>query len=316
MAEWIALEHADTAATSVTVIDWNLGTACNYSCSYCPDHLHDGSFAWPDYETVKNFCDRAIDHYRKMGRIIFFQFSGGEPTLYKSIERLAAYLRSQSCRVGVISNASRPEAWWRKFRDLLDRVVLTHHIEFVDIQHFLSIAHLTSETIRTHVNVTMLPSRFEECLENAYRVAQTCDSVTLTLKPLLLDFGERMYDYSDKQKRVMRETVFPSPRRQMGEPVRGLMKKVFDDGTRTLVKASHLIVNEENRWKGWSCDVGVELLSINYRGDVYKGVCRQDGKIGHFFDQNLRFPISSTICDRNVCHCVSDIITSKSRRIF
>ncbi|SVC84341.1 uncharacterized protein METZ01_LOCUS337195, partial [marine metagenome] len=27
-------------------VDWSVGSTCNFSCSYCPDELHNGSTLW------------------------------------------------------------------------------------------------------------------------------------------------------------------------------------------------------------------------------------------------------------------------------
>jgi hypothetical protein len=313
MRSFIALEHAQEADAAVTVVDWNLGNRCNYQCSYCPLMLHDGSIPWPELSDVTAFCDRAIAHYERLGRTLFFQFSGGEPTLYSGMIDLADHLRGRGNRVGVISNASRTTAWWTRFRDHLDKAVLTCHIEYVDVEHFVAVAGLVSEVVRTHVIVTMVPDRFDECLFNANMIAKLCPNITMTLKPLLVDFGTRMFDYTEGQRRVLLHHRSGEPVRRFGPSARGLMRKVYDDGTTETVKASHLIVRRENRWTGWKCMIGVELLSIDQNGRVFRGICRQGGSIGHFTDRRIVLPAAGVCCEKAVCHCVSDITITKAK---
>src|SRR2546423_4198618 len=208
MKDLIRIEHQDPAMSRITLVDWCFGNICNYACSYCPERLHDGSIGWEDYHSILRFCTRLISYYTGVGKSLFFQFSGGEPTLYPKFFELTTYLHTRDCKVGIISNGSRKIEWWEKAYGLLDNVVLTHHIEFVNIDHFIKVVQLLSSKVRTHVNVTMHPDQFDACLANAIRIADACADITLTLKPLLIDFGSSMYFYTEGQKDILRNTHF------------------------------------------------------------------------------------------------------------
>lgn len=310
MKNLVLLEHAVESSSKYTVVDWNLGSACNYACSYCPASLHDGSSPWPDYDTATAFCDYVCRHYESLGQKVFFQLSGGEVTMYRRITDLVEFLRTLGAEVGVISNGSRSAIWWDQFARHLNMAVFTYHIEYALLRHFIQVVRCVSNRTRTHVNVTLLPARFEECVKNAVLIAENCPQVTITLKPLLIDFGSVMYRYTEAQRAAM----LSWPERQLTNPAprcRGLMRKVYDDGSTELVKAAHLIVRSENRWRGWNCNIGIELLSVAKDGYVYRGVCRQGGCLGHIRDKQLLLPSDSIRCDKEVCHCVSDVLTSK-----
>ena len=306
----------------ITLVDWCLGNTCNYSCSYCPERLHDGSVKWEHKDMITRFCDRLVSHYSSMGNSLWFQFSGGEPTLYSGGEGrsesgaagfldLIEQLHNRGCKIGVISNGSRTLRWWKQALGFLDNVILTHHIEFVDLGHFVALAQLLSGRVRTHVNVTMHPDRFEDCLANAFCIADQCSDITVTLKPLLINFGSVMYPYDEGQRQILRETRFDmKTTRAVGGP-QGLMRRRYSDGSSDTVKASHLIVSDQNRWAGWSCNAGLELLSIDYSGNVYRGVCKQGGRIGHIRCDHLALPRSPVICEKAVCHCATDIMTTR-----
>ncbi len=49
------LDHYHPEAKDWVVVNWNLGNMCNFKCSYCPSILHDGSYGWNEYDTVKKF---------------------------------------------------------------------------------------------------------------------------------------------------------------------------------------------------------------------------------------------------------------------
>jgi hypothetical protein len=307
----IRLDHANPALARTTVIDWTLGNSCNYACSYCPAALHDGSAPWPDPTRVLSFCDRLIAHYANLDRHLLVQFSGGEPTVYPDFLRLIEHLHARDCTVGVISNASRTLRWWAEARPHLGQAVLTHHVEFVELSHLIDVAGFLGQSIRTHVNVTMHPARFDECLANAARIAAECDDVTLTLKPLLVDFGQTPYAYSDEQRQAIAATRFP-PRltRPLAES-RGPMRLTYADGRSESLKSAELIITRQNHFNGWQCDAGLELLAINPQGQIHRALCRQDGPIGHIDDADLVLPTEPVTCTRETCHCATDLMTSR-----
>jgi len=309
----LRMQHARPELARLTLVDWTLGNTCNYACSYCPPRLHDGSAAWPDPARVLAFCDRLIAHYSSLHRQLLFQFSGGEPTVYPHFLELIQHLHQRACKVGVISNASRTLRWWREALPHLDQAVLTHHIEFVDLNHFIEVTRCLASNIRTHVNVTMHPQRFDECLANAQRIAAACPDITLTLKPLLIDFGSTPYAYTNPQRDTIRTTAFPIRRTRPLQESRGLMQITYDDGHIETRKAADLIVTSQNRFKDWECHAGIELLAIDFSGNIFRALCRQDGPIGHIDDQHLDLPTQPVMCTREVCHCATDLMTSRHR---
>ena len=41
--------------SNTVVVDWSMGSRCNYSCSYCPSVLHDGKSDWATLEQISGF---------------------------------------------------------------------------------------------------------------------------------------------------------------------------------------------------------------------------------------------------------------------
>jgi organic radical activating enzyme len=308
----VRLDHAKPERSKITVVDWCLGNHCNYACSYCPDRLHDGSLPWADYDTVIAFCDRLIAHYAPRGQTLFFQFTGGEPSVYAPFLDLCRHLKKNACHVGVISNASRTVRWWTDARDCLTQAVLTHHIEFVDLDHFIAVARLLAPSLRTHVNVTMLPNRFEDCLTSAKRIAAKCDDITLSLKPLLINFGPEMYPYTPAQKAAMTASL-PIRRTRPLHEIRGEMRVTHHDQSTLLRKSTDFIVTDENHWTGWQCNIGLELLSVNFHGEIFRGICKQGGRLGHITDRHLALPTAPILCTHESCTCLTDIMTTRWR---
>ena len=181
----LALVHRNPAHAGFAFIDWTLGNICNYACSYCPKHLHDGSVRWPSLEEVLHFAQRVIDHYRSLGKRAFFAFSGGEPTAYKGMLTVLRGLKQMGALTSVISNGSREIAWWDEAIPVLDTVTLTYAREFSEFEHFTKLTNrLLQAGLRTHVNVTMLTDCFEQCVASGFAFAAQCAGASVALKPL------------------------------------------------------------------------------------------------------------------------------------
>src|SRR5947207_9732272 len=135
----LTIDHLHPEHGRTVLINWTLGNKCNYFCSYCPAELHSGSSGWPQFEPLLSFCDRLIAHYREVRRALRFQFTGGEPTLYRHFPDLVKHLKHEGCEVSLISNGSRRLNWWKEVCPSLDGVVLTHHIEFADFSRFAEV---------------------------------------------------------------------------------------------------------------------------------------------------------------------------------
>src|SRR5690606_5307880 len=133
------IEHSNADHARVVLVDWMLGNAWSYACSYCPSDLHDGSIRWQKPEAVLSFFDQLYNHYiRHRGRRVWLQFTGGEPTMHPQIIRLLEEASARGFSVSLISNASRSLRFWQRIAPHLNSVILTYHSEFADPAHFLA----------------------------------------------------------------------------------------------------------------------------------------------------------------------------------
>jgi organic radical activating enzyme len=309
----IRIEHEIPDRTKILFVDWLLGNRCNYRCSYCPNGLHSGSIEWVDADAVRSFSRALLSHYQNAGMSVFFQFTGGEPTFHPHFLELARWLKHNGCLIGVLSNGTKNAEWWAEAREYLDNVVLTYHIEFSRLDHFVTIASVASETSRTHVNVAMHPERFDECLMSAEHIARSCPNITITLKPLLIDFGPMLYAYTERQNDILAHTHFDIPRKKHPFSIRGNMKKLYTDGSEEICGASQFLVDGTNHWIGWLCNVGMESLAIDGQGRIYRGQCKVGGFIGTIRDTEVAFPQAPILCTKENCHCLADIMTTRGQ---
>ena len=316
MKRAVEMAHARPGLSEMLHVEWHLGNRCNYACSYCPPYLRDGSVPWLERDAVFDFCNRLRAHSQSLGRSLSYKFSGGEPTLYPHFIDMLALLKGQGCLTSAISNATAGVKWWTKAREHLDSVQLTHHIESVDIDHFMAVARLLSAKIRTHVNVTMHVGRFDDCLANARRIEAECPGVSVTLKPLLVGFGSELYPYAPAQLETLQTAHFAKPKERPVSFTRGPLRIVYDDGSEEIKWASRLVVEDATRFAGWTCDAGLEYLVIKFTGDIYRANCKEGGLIGNIADPHVTLPSEAIVCRKKLCHCLADVNTSRKRPVL
>jgi organic radical activating enzyme len=309
------LEHNNPDHKNYVVINWCLGNTCNYACSYCPSSLHDASTPWPNFETVKSFIDGAISHF--VGKKLYFEFTGGEVTLWKDLLPTAIYLKSKNCKVGIISNGSRSLDFFAKALDTIDHICLSFHPESAYEDHFFSVVQYCSERVRTHVNFMMDPKLFDRSLAFSMR-AKHIPNISVAIQPLVKDLVGELLPYAEEQIQVMnsqnellaKHIVY----NKKYEYYRGAMAMVDGEGTRRVMAPHRFISSGNNNWFGWDCFIGLEQIVVDMEGDVFRGWCKVGGALGKIGDQELNFPKEAISCLKTNCHCNLDIMATKVKR--
>lgn len=310
--EPIRIEHGSPERAGILFVDWMLGNTCNYACSYCPEGLHNGSIPWHDLRIVDAFAATLSTVAATQGKRVHIQFTGGEVTVRPQFLEMLRSLKQFGFGIGLISNGSRTSRWWHESLPLLSAVTLTFHPEFADLDHFVDVVTLASTAVETHVNVTTLPENFAASISAAEHIAARCERVSIILKPMFVAFGSNLYPYTATQLQILRDNKYHTKVSKPSSSIRGEMRVFYDDGAQKSVTPQSFVVNGLNRWRGWECDAGIELLSVDVRGDVYRGVCREGGRLGNIANIGLSaFPRDPIQCGRDACTCLLDIMTSR-----
>lgn len=312
------LDHHHEVAKDWVVVNWNLGNMCNFKCSYCPSILNDGSFGWNDFEVIRDFIDACVEHYHP--KRVYFEFTGGEVTLWKDFVKCAEYIKGIGHDIGFISNASRTIRWWEQNKEKFDHVCLSFHAEHSDPEHFLKVVEIMSKVCRTHVNVMMHydPALWPVCQDVAERVISISD-ISLALQPLIIDFGEELYQYTDEQIKYIDDqwhllgSKIVHTRDHSKNLYRGSMDMIDDVNGLRQNSAAHRFINDKtNNWKGWDCWAGLEQIVIDFDGSIMRGWCRVGGHFGNIKrPEMIRWPERPIRCNKSMCHCNFDIMTKK-----
>lgn len=288
-------------------VDWNLGNVCQYACSYCPKRLHDGSEPAISLDKAVAFSRWAANGAASQGCHLHFHFSGGEPTIYREFEPLIRLLHDEKiATVSMVSNGARPESWWRRVAPLFESVTLSCHVEYVNIDRFMTIAQALVELTVVHINIPAPPERFDDCVRLYDAIVTQIDGVTATLKPILKGFGEELADYSENQLLRLRSPGTAASRLSKSAIFKPL---VFVDraGVKSNGSASSLVAKNRNSFTGWECTAGIESLAVLLGGDIYRAVCKEGGKLGSLNGELGQFPGVPITCGKSKCKCLTDI---------
>lgn len=312
--KYFKLVHSNPTHSEWFVVNWCLGNTCNYSCSYCPKALHDGSTRWPELDTIKNFILKVKETHKD--KKIYFEFTGGEVTMYKHFIEVCQYCSELGIKVGLISNGSRTLRYWEENKHYFDHVCLSYHPEHADADHFVEVVKILHNDIRTHVNIMMSPEKFDHCYAVANRV-KNIGNISMALQPLIHDFGDTVFDYTPSQKNIFdkqHELITKHIKwTRSFDYYRGAMKRMNDDGTTQVLSAHRFISDKTNDWSGWKCYAGVEQLIVDMDGSYYRGWCKVGGAQGRITDNELNLPTEPVVCNKTMCHCNFDIMSTKEK---
>lgn len=283
-----------------THVQWMLGNSCNYSCSYCHEMFRRGDRDKVDSELLLEVCKDITYHYDELGRDVVFEFLGGEPTLQERIPEIGQRLSNFPTNLILRTNGSAPLEWWKKVKPVIGGVIISVHREFADIDHIEKVIEFLRdsenvypmENIQILFPVTHVPESFNWGVEQVKKFRKRHDLGELQL--LYSDFGRgsSMYmPYKPDQWAIYQEinNIKPTPEKLSHNTSH---KKENHD---TLRRYQPIFTDQR-------CFAGIETLTIDSDGNVWRGWCRQDGKLGNIHNLPIDWPKEPTICQKSFCH--------------
>ena len=94
------------------IVDWLIGSICNFNCSYCVNELHGNQNPFVDIDVAKRFVEKITEKHKN--KVIVFIISGGEPVLWNDLPELMKFIKQKNGETHLISNGSRKADWWEK----------------------------------------------------------------------------------------------------------------------------------------------------------------------------------------------------------
>lgn len=95
-------------------------------------------------------------------------------------------------------------------------------------------------------------------------------------------------------------------------PLPGRPLRLFrEDHAFSDFSTDSLVGHKLNFYKGWICAAGVENISIDNKGNVYRATCQEGGSLGSIFG-DLNIPNQWIECSQSTCSCGADLFIPKA----
>jgi organic radical activating enzyme len=282
------------------LITWDLGNKCNYRCSYCPSQFNDGSTGWPSWTDVKAFVGKI--NKELPFKDICFRVSGGEPTYWKHFIDFAEVAKSYGNSFSFLSNGSRDISYFNAISPLTDGLILSYHPEYANPDHFIEI----SKTMECPVAVNLMldQSNFDDMLAVAKYLY---DNSNMAIWPKIIldktDMINSITEYTVEQQDQIKNWPYF---RKLDDSKIHRGELLLDN---TLVTANDLILQKLNQHRGWECWAGLDMINIDFTGNIFRANCEQGSTLGTI--SNFTLPNTTIMCDKDTCNCLSDIYLRK-----
>ena len=306
--------------TKYLAVTWQVNNYCNFKCSYCnPGNWSGTESNNGNLSTYLYNLDTIISKYKSEGYQDFkFFFSGGEPTAWRNFIPVCEWLRKElpNCTIAVNTNLSRPLAWWKKHYHLFDDIVASFHVEFSDKKAYeKNSLFLCNKVNYLSSKMLMHDERFWEVVEFGEYLKTVLPNYFIEWTPLFdemtVNAGPWEYKNPEKVKFLNEHNVDSKQTVEKPSKENNCISYVkFSDKTMTHVNSNDIIINRQNFFKGWKCNVG-DSLFINPAGAISLASCGQGGYVGNILGDINDIGPKQIVCGKEHCHCGTDIIIPK-----
>jgi len=345
-------DHAINLPPSVLTLAWFMGKRCNYDCSYCSPHIHDAVSPFVDPQQSKQFIDTAVSWADSNNKKIKWSLTGGEPFLDPSLFYIVKTLSNSTTteQINIITNGSLPLSHYEKFVGLVAGITFSVHLErsAAEIQKIINtMIELTQQQrIFVSCNLMFLPGKQKEIEKIVLQLQQhrvnfvlrritpdlEVDQESLTpfvspnkfKKSLELksvdqqsDNKQQWISLRDQQFTNLSQDYYSDQELEYlttinTQPVWQNMGLWHGSDQYQEINTDLLKSLRKNQFQNWTCYAGVDSMFVDFDGYIYRGVCREEGRIGHIRDW-AGFLTQPVTCSRNNCGCNQDIAVRKSR---
>lgn len=333
MAELISVypQDIDEDAAGDIVIQWNMGNSCNYECDYCPGILHDGSRPWIAVEKITSAISKIVAYYAEKNMKVHWQLIGGEVTVMPNFQKVLQTINDSGSTCSIYTNGSRTISWWKKNKHLIQDIVLTFHPNTQSKEHFLELVQELKDTNSMIIHLAAVQGKMEELLELRNTVVsmiddfEQCIHIKRLYKKTFSSYKSQdsFYDYTEREEEILnmlfeKETETLPASSMEEEPEMEIVEEPklvyeYDDGSKEFIEIRQVKNLKRNKYKGLNCYLGANMLSIDFKGDIWGSWCGIR-KIGNVSDlDGVDFSPMPVICSFEFCNNQNDIIIPKYR---
>lgn len=295
---------ASTRPSKQFLVDWWLMNHCQYHCSYCSDILRTGSIPLPEYRDCVQAVQAVKSHCVPLGLEAQWHLTGGEVTEWPWLCDLLAEIKQSGGRTRIRSNASMGVEPWSDVCRYLDTVNLEYHPEFANPAHFLNmVSTARRQGVNVSITVNMIKERWAELDSLILKINQLWPDQSVFRRMLFTD------PISNTQATAYTDPQVVKLKRQTGP-----LLLTLEDGTSEYTDCQTLMLEGKNRFRDWFCWSGVEQIIIDAYGRVFRGHCRQGGKLGTI-SEGFVIAKDPYQCMTIECRNSFDIDSTKSRSL-
>lgn len=336
-------EHAQRKDPKIISVNWFIGKRCNYDCSYCSSYIHDNFSPHIKKEYAMQFVKNLNDYGKQQRKKIKLAYTGGEPFVHPDFLNILKYTKNnceQIDKIIVTSNGSLPIKLYIESLKYLTHLTISLHLE--ESENVLNdtiekIIFLTKNNNGVFIttNLMAVPTKFD-MIEKFIKVFEKNDVNYTLLKinprdadhdihgkksdlnkkiPILKDYRnvkkeqtinleEKYKNYYSKEEDEYLKTF--NYGKKIWNDIRLYDKNNnYQDTNTEILKFKNL-----NKWKGWTCYIGIDSLYIHHDGSVFGGFCMQGKNLGNIKDKII-FLSNPTICPLESCNCTTDMTVRK-----
>lgn len=307
---------------NVCAITWSFTNKCNFACSYCPDHLHNGTVGFPDYDYALQFVTEVAKHHDH----VHIELLGGEPTLWpKLILFLTELKQYPNIVIELSTNGGRTTNWWKKYckADLhLNTLLgLSYHAAWCDPDLFYNNLAVLSEKHNVVANFMVDPAHFSKTYDLFMKVRDTL-AVDCLFKVLRDQFHpSKLIDgYTDEMLDVIKNVPERNlyDRRQYIKSADKIQwpTKIIVNGERRNFQ--QMVIAGEHTFKGWKCGAGSKRFYIDFAGDVWPCTTiphqvenKEIYRLGNINNKDIKILTDYIVCPVQYCPCKLDAVIDK-----
>lgn len=312
----IAVIHSKTDCDLLSV-SWDTSSICNYKCSYCSEDYNGGKNKFPPIDKVLKFLNELSS---QSGKKLFLEIKGGEPTFWKDLPMFLKVCDEKQWGTCLVTNGSSKLKWWKENLANIADVNISLHTEYFDLESMIEKIKYINKRRYLTVKYMMIPELFDECVRRIEVIREEIPSASVQAFYLAKPKKDgELYEYTEYQKNKIEELnqykkkfvkriwkAFPFEDRNKAWSLdsRGVVEKI---------SSQKLKINNQNLWKEWVCFAGIERVHIGSDGAIFRGQCKQGGKIGSLYD-TWTLPTEGVICKKEICFCGSELLLTKWKR--
>jgi hypothetical protein len=239
-------------------------------------------------------------------------FCGGEPSHWPKLLDFVKYLKDEfNCLISMTSNGSKQMEWWSKAAPYFDRIHLSCHHEFVDLEHFRNLCdYLYEHNVIPSASVMMDPKEWDKCFNISEYLKDSKYRWTIRYVEII----DPTVSYTPEQ-----QSVISKHRARMVHPVyfwwhnKYYTNKVTVtdvNGKKYRIQDNEMLLKKRNNFYGWQCSVGENWLNVSMDG-LLGGTCNQTpfNELEKYNLYDADFPnkfkpvIGPVTCQQTICNC-------------